>query len=335
MKKFILFLHLFIFYFNSHGQCYMKAQSDEGQESYTTGSKKLDELINQEVKTMNLVFNVNYYWMIYEGTNASANNLSKILIGKSLMLDQFVKTDGFKSIIAILAHEFGHALQYKYNMDVYGGWGGKWCELHADYLAGWYMGMKQYFSAEKLSNNELNKVFRSFFDLGDYQYNDPGHHGTKEERFTAFIGGYNEGIKNQSDLNTAYMNGQDYVINIDKMVPIYYPEKAESKNSSNYNNNNSNTSGTGFLCIYGNSKKALKAELFLGDQYVGNLSNYVIGSAPNYGENGTISLKVPPGNYQIGIKWPSGVFGRNYTIKFKYINVQSNYVTKLLVSDED
>jgi hypothetical protein len=333
MKKLFIILTVCALCSNSSGQCNLKLQSDWGKQLNSTGSDRLDELLNKEFITLCNVFNINNFMHIYEGNNASAIRERPIInVGKSMMLDELVKTNGTKSIIAILAHEFGHSIQYKNNMDVDVSWGGKWCELHADYMAGWYMGMKQYFSNEKLSKEEFYKVVYSFYEKGDS--NDPWHHGTEYERSTAFLGGYYAATNKQFDLNTSYLKGQEYVINIDKMVGEYYPDAKKSNNSSNLNNN-TNSTKAGYLCLYGNSKKALKAELFLGDQYVGSLSNYVIGSAPNYGENGTISLKVPPGNYQIGIKWPSGVFGRNYTIKFKYINVQSNYVTKLLVSDED
>lgn len=332
MKNLFVFLFACVLHINSTSQCYLKSQPDWGHQLSSTGSKKLDELLINEFKTMSVVFDINNYLGIYEGNNAFAiRNSPWIMIGKSLMLDEFVKTNGSKSIIAIMAHEFGHCLQYKYNMEVDGSWGGKWCELHADYMAGWFMGMKQYFSNDKLSQEEFNKVVESFFELGDTDYYDPNHHGTKQERSTAFLGGFYAATSKQFDLNTSYFEGQKYVINIDKNVNEFYPE---TKNNSSNSYNNTNSTTVGYLCLYGISKKALKTEIFIGDQYLGNLTVLYKNGSVTYGDGGTISIPLNPGNYQLYLKSTFGLFDRNTNISVRYINISGNKITLLPVGDE-
>ena len=89
----------------------------------------------------------------------------KTLVADKILLHQVSKLSfGNERIKAILAHEFAHALQDKSGL--YNIWtGGKKVELHADFLAGYYIGQKGLISKEKL------KTFaQEFFDRGDFAF---------------------------------------------------------------------------------------------------------------------------------------------------------------------
>ena len=51
----------------------------------------------------------------------------------------------------------------------------KFIELHADFLSGFYMGGKD-------SAIDLKPYTDAFFNIGDYGFTEPDHHGTPEEK---------------------------------------------------------------------------------------------------------------------------------------------------------
>lgn len=89
------------------------------------------------------------------------------------------KSDSYTRLVAVFAHEFAHAMQHKY------GWSGnsKWRELHADYLAGYYLGKNS-----SLNQSEVISTFNEFSSHGSFDFNNPDFHGTPEERGCAFGG---------------------------------------------------------------------------------------------------------------------------------------------------
>jgi hypothetical protein len=97
-----------------------------------------------------------------------------------MLSEQLLKTDGIQVTKAILAHEFAHAVQHLY------GWKepGKQPELHADFIAGYYIG-KTY----NLSQEEMSSFYKTFAELGDNEFFSPNHHGTSAERLCAFYEG--------------------------------------------------------------------------------------------------------------------------------------------------
>jgi hypothetical protein len=211
----------------------------------TTGSLKLDEILIKETMLMEKEFNLDVNIYAYDdGNSPNAFAISdpySIIIGKTLMLDEFVNTENSNSIIAIMAHEFGHIIQYKYQLKKYNGWIGKWPELHADFMAGWYIGKKQY-----IAQQDLEKIINSFWDKGDDNYFSKDHHGTPEERSFAFIEGY---LNTSFNVKEAYLFGTNFISNINselqkrknkkvnenKKVNKEIPIINQSKNTENNN----------------------------------------------------------------------------------------------------
>jgi len=87
-------------------------------------------------------------------------------------------------LTAIVAHEWAHIVQYSRGR--YGG-PGKSGELHADFLAGWFLGRPTPPAGRDEAKNEA--MYRLFF-LGDTAYTDPNHHGTPLERASAVTDGF-------------------------------------------------------------------------------------------------------------------------------------------------
>jgi len=97
--------------------------------------------------------------------------------------------------LLIIAHEFGHILQFRHGMHSDGPWQ---MEPHADYMSGWYAGnyVKVHGPGPMRPNNgTLNDdtlvVFaQTMFKLGDTMFNDKTHHGEPDYRATMVRAGY-------------------------------------------------------------------------------------------------------------------------------------------------
>jgi hypothetical protein len=90
-------------------------------------------------------------------------------------------------IVSVCAHEFGHIAQHKYgvyNRLVTPDRRTKGLELHADFLSGYFAGIKRL-----LNPNYPAATFAlTQFGFGDYS-DDINHHGTPDERGAAVVAG--------------------------------------------------------------------------------------------------------------------------------------------------
>ena len=94
------------------------------------------------------------------------------------------------SLEAIAAHEFGHILQYRSGMTPEGPWQ---MEPHADFMAGWYLRDEIAHDLEgpHLSDEEtVEMTIRTFFQIGDYAFNNRTHHGEPEFRAAMVRAGF-------------------------------------------------------------------------------------------------------------------------------------------------
>lgn len=121
-----------------------------------------------------------------------------VLIGVNLansVMNQFRAKGDFASwiIVGVLAHEFGHILQFKMlSLGVKANHGWKYPDLHADFIAGFYINQRA-LDLAVTGQTDLNIVYKEllekFYSIGDYQFNSPTHHGTGDERLRAVAGG--------------------------------------------------------------------------------------------------------------------------------------------------
>ena len=98
-----------------------------------------------------------------------------------------------------MAHEFGHLAQYKQGFRE----SGKRPELHADFMAGWYLSLRG-----RYAWTNLMPTLKLFYELGDYQFNSPTHHGTPDERLAAARAGF---ASNATSAAQAYALGWQFV----------------------------------------------------------------------------------------------------------------------------
>ena len=112
-------------------------------------------------------------------------------------------------IVAICAHEFGHIAQYKYgvhNRLVGLNRRKKRLELHADFLSGYFAGIRTL----QRPNYPAATFGLTQFGFGDY-LDDIEHHGTPDERGAAVVAGYRAGHDERLKFGFALESGIRYV----------------------------------------------------------------------------------------------------------------------------
>jgi hypothetical protein len=130
-----------------------------------------------------------------------------VYIGLNLINAEFNRGEfGGVAVAGICAHECGHILQFGTSYtQLLAGPTAQLIELHADFLAGYYLGRSQAHSKEHV------QIFaQSLFSKGDYNFNNQGHHGTPDQRVWTMIHGYDLGSSNV-DASTAEKAGADFV----------------------------------------------------------------------------------------------------------------------------
>lgn len=203
-KNFIILFFLVLSSSTINGQCNgLSIKSlPSGFAIDETGNRLLDSLMDSQFTRLENFFHLDlklFYVEEKEGENAFYDrNGESIVIGRTLM-----SRCDYMTTIAVLAHEFGHALQHFYNWQE----SGKRPELHADFLSGYYIGNL----SEQIKESELKKVMNKLFSIGDTHFFDPDHHGTGQERECAFYEGYYLAKKSKVSLEEACIYGFRYV----------------------------------------------------------------------------------------------------------------------------
>lgn len=116
------------------------------------------------------------------------NTPKKVVMGDGIM--QAYKDLGYGDVApqAILAHEYGHQVQFANNVD-FGNSpeGTRRTELMADAFSAYYLTNKR---GAALNWKRVKEFLTVFFDIGDCQFDNPGHHGTPNQRMKAAMFGY-------------------------------------------------------------------------------------------------------------------------------------------------
>lgn len=174
-----------------------------------TGNRQLDMAIQSDVLELQKVFGVSARMFLLreaDGPNALAvrSPLPEVLekfhvppqvtsdgmvfFGTDLIKSQynFISKRGY-AIPSIMSHEYAHILQYKLGFPYHG----KWQELHADFLAGWYTAHRSRYVPQN-----IRESMTTFFDNGDNDLDSPQHHGSSQEREEAFLAGARLNLQN-------------------------------------------------------------------------------------------------------------------------------------------
>lgn len=114
--------------------------------------------------------------------NAISYSTGKIYYGYAIYYD--AKSKGGDIVNAmILAHEYGHQLQYAYNLPTVTESTARSSELEADGFAGYYL--RRPAGYNKTNFSEIAAAYEFAQSIGDYYTTDPGHHGTPPQRRSA------------------------------------------------------------------------------------------------------------------------------------------------------
>ena len=187
----------------------------------SSGNKDLDRSINLELQHVSDCLNVLPSFGFYDdGEDLNAFALDEtvipqtqgtVIFGKNLLIEELNAHEwGGLAIAGIMAHEFAHIYQYQskfYQLLTRGKDTDKQLELHADYLAGYYLGLKRLKSGEI----DIKAFFDSMYLKGDNDFNSADHHGTPEERGKVVIEGYKMGLTDNQDLNYVATTGMKLV----------------------------------------------------------------------------------------------------------------------------
>jgi hypothetical protein len=199
------------------GQCYTSESNFKEGSFTTTHSTDIDQLTQFEVTQLEELFDVNIEFRFgmekgtgnaeFDPTGCKAIDCyGAITLGFNVINECKNKANGNERIIAILAHEFGHAAQSKNHFPDLAG---KWAELHADYLAGFYIGQRGL-----IEKSLLTSFASEFYSRGDTDFYDSNHHGTHQERACAFLEGYKMAIDYKFNFIQAYNAGVDYLLSL-------------------------------------------------------------------------------------------------------------------------
>ena len=192
----------------------------------STGTPALDRALIQELHAQSAFFGVRPAFYLYSDgiQNAMATpeifpqtpgTDGTVLYQMDLLSDHLTSAHWGGSIVAgVIAHEFAHIMQFsdpaRYSrlLDHHGTV--KFLELHADFMAGYYMGTK---FADK--PQDLETLARKIFELGDNNFTSIGHHGTPEERHVALRAGFRYYLQHpQNDVTAALAEGEAFVTSV-------------------------------------------------------------------------------------------------------------------------
>jgi hypothetical protein len=220
---------IFAFSTSLYSQCFMSTMSHGMYLESTTGDRKLDEILFKQKEDLESFFGVEIQLLFGTEISRSGNAFfspacpslycdGKVVLGKYLMLELSRLSNSYTRLLGVFAHEFGHAMQHKY------GWSGnsKWRELHADYLAGFYLG-----KTRVMTQSDVVSSFREFSSRGDFDFYNPDHHGTPEERGCSFYEGYKFASVMNSNVFHAYNSGKNYIL-ANNPCNKYAPQRASA-----------------------------------------------------------------------------------------------------------
>ena len=186
-----------------------------------SGDKSFDQALARTLSRLSELFEILpgfAYYDDYDGLNAYAtprvrlsNADGTVLFGQGLLQRLMAgKESPEVAVAAVCAHEFAHILQFKTGLDRVVGAGQltvKRMELQADFLAGYFAGVRKLerpgFPAAVFAMTQ--------YSFGDNMINDPGHHGTAEERGQAISAGFEVAYRQKRKLSEAIQISTNYV----------------------------------------------------------------------------------------------------------------------------
>jgi hypothetical protein len=181
----------------------------------TSNNPDLDRAMIAELKRILEIIPVNPGFQFIEEENPNAFALKTsliagtngtVLIGLRLLNVLLKESEGGVSVAGVCAHECAHIYQYYSEFYDRLNDGTKvYLELHADCLAGYYMGKRKDITADQV------KLFaQTLVRFGGYDYGNPKFHGSGGQRAAAMERGFMLAGRGAS-LQDAATDGESYV----------------------------------------------------------------------------------------------------------------------------
>ena len=140
----------------------------------------------------------------------------KIALGDGLILPYVELGYGDVAPQAILAHEYGHHVQFQngvYNSNASAGFTRR-AELMADGLSAYYLSHAQ---GASMQWKRVKQFLQVFFNIGDCYFDNPLHHGTPAQRMAAAEWGYR--LANDAQKQGHVLSGQEVIALFDQGFP--------------------------------------------------------------------------------------------------------------------
>lgn len=190
--------------------------------SSTTGDRELDRSLGRALVRLSALFSERPGFGFVDDSgapNAYATNQTlvprtwgTVCFGRSLFKDLMDRyADKGLAVMAVAAHEFGHIAQFRSGVDrqllrdqptV------KRVELHADFLSGYFLGVRK----RQQPSISVWAAGHTLYQIGDYEFHDPNHHGTPDQRVAAAEAGFRLGHDERAEYGHAFSRGVEYVL---------------------------------------------------------------------------------------------------------------------------
>lgn len=150
---------------------------------YSTGNPTVDRQSMEEYNLLNMFYSLQTQPAMYlfdecPGVkNALSMPSGYILMGYNFLVDTAVRYNTLLPYAGVMAHEWGHQIQFQKGYMPMNQSTARRTELEADAWAGYYL-----YAMKGWSGQNLDTFLQMLFDIGDFQYNNPSHHGTPNER---------------------------------------------------------------------------------------------------------------------------------------------------------
>jgi hypothetical protein len=185
----------------------------------TTGNREIDLALDKGLQRLASTFGIDPSFAFFDDKQPNAfaapesNDESRtgtVLFGKNLFAELQAADPSGVSVLGVAAHEFAHIWQFHsghYKQIRGTGPTVKRMELNADFLAGYYLGLR------KTAHPEASLwIFgEKLWGLGDMNVFARDHHGTPEERTAAAEAGFKLAFVEKRDVAYAKSAGMDYV----------------------------------------------------------------------------------------------------------------------------
>lgn len=184
--------------------------------------QEVAEIIADLLKTLygsDKYFNYNHPLLSFNAFAATADEFfgtpKKIVMGDGILKGYADLGFGDVAPQAILAHEYGHHVQFAKDVEfINSPEGTRETELMADAFAAYYLTHKR---GATMNWKRVQLFLEVFFEIGDCGFSSNGHHGTPNQRMKAAIFGYN--LANNTKVKGNIMTGEEFILLFEAELP--------------------------------------------------------------------------------------------------------------------